>query len=378
MLNKIIENYIKPLELDTISYQNYKDGKLLRTKYDIIKDINDPQSEIFVKLKQIPKTPNSKDEIVTTIVRQWLSNISYELFQNAPYIFETDIDVKEDEIAEIMQKYFSKHLNKITTIEDFKDFIEDKMVDLFDFWDYEEEHKDILLSILNYDSIIEKLYELDINNYEIDRLDDYVDEIYDDLKYMNIHGYENHELYFNICPRQDGNDEGDKLGQYLDYIAKKLDEDYVSYYIHNREPEIPECLEFLLESQGYSIDDLFDIKKIESSVFLKTLIDEITELTNTNQFLTFLIKMNVFDVYRIQDKKEFEIPNTTTCGFANFVHGSLSGLSIKLEKPIKLNFAFEKEVFQFESESNGYGYGYSVNDIWGDCSNLYQNVKLKE
>lgn len=239
---------------------------------------------------------------------------------------------------------------------------------------------DYYLTAINYTDLIDAIYGLGLEYDISDCLDSFVNDLYVMHKLYKINNLGSTEVFLNIFPKQDGNDEGDKLGGFLDYtglhVGSDIIDSYYSYYIHHLEPATPKCLEWLFKTQGYKVEDLHNKEKVESSPFLKSVIQELLCEENSLQFLTFAIKTTIEDLYLFINKKEFVMPKETTCGFANIVHGSIGGLDIKLEKDIKLSFDIQKEIFQVEgsNEESSYGYGYLLSDIFGFDSCMYTKI----
>lgn len=136
-----------------------------------------------------------------------------------------------------------------------------------------------------------------------------------------------------------------------------------------------EIVKFLFNSQGYSVNDLFNEEKRKQSEFLKSFKEELDEIIHeTCIFFTMLVKLDNDKIEQLKKNETIIIPKETTCGLVNIVHGSGSALDIHLEKDIELKFDINNELFQIESDQTK-KYGYSLFDIYGDTKDLYKRIK---
>lgn len=389
-------DYIKPMELEKIDNITYS-GEIedfIHIKYDIVKELENLDSQIYQNIKtnlnnytfkaairnerEIPL----KEVFIKTVVKKWLGEYSYLLKEKMSFIFEEDIDTDEINLDNIITKIIRNHgvFKDINNPDELMNIIKNEII--LDYEDHmitygEEPMLDSYLNYIKYDSIIQKLYQMDIEMDFADDLDEFVNEIYEYNKSYNLKGLEEKEIYLNICPRQDGNDEGSDLGFVLDHMAIKLDEYHMAYYNHNEGNKIDQnkTLNWLFESQGYKIEDALDEEKIKTSRFINSFRYEILSEQNSCQFLTFLVKTDLRGLIKLINKEEFIIPKDVICGFANFTHGSCCSLDIKLEKDIKLNFDLRgREVFQVEDTY--ISYGYKLSRIIGFNENYYKEISF--
>lgn len=124
------------------------------------------------------------------------------------------------------------------------------------------------------------------------------------------------------------------FGDYWDDTCEDIEERYNQ---DNKSIETP--IEWLLETQGYTEDDLHDDTKRQESVFLKNLYDELYDMSDLNNFQLVAIpdSNNWEAVVALCQKEDAIIRKTTTFGLFDSVHGGRSLMGITLEKDIYVN-----------------------------------------
>lgn len=377
-IKDMLEKYIVPMHLEEIRYTNFNiEGTLLETQYNIVADMNNKDSDmldiIYNELVSIPKNERYtfESQIVKVIVENWLNIFTADLYENAKYLFETDI--------EIGQSFLDKYVNEKLKNKDFAlsldDYVTDIIIDLpFDESDMTFDH---YLDTIKYQTIIEQIYEINMGEI-VDELDNVVrDAFYEQHTYTPRY-YNADNIHLNLFPKQDGNDEGSSLGSFLDELMTKRSEYYTPYYIHNESKNVPEVITWLFDSQGYKIDDIFDSEKVKNSKFLTSFIEEMENIELSCIFLTLMVKMDVSTFEQIQEDITFIVNKNTECGLANPVHGSSSCMAIDLERNIEMTFDFTKEEWQFESAYYPLPYGYSLSSIFGFEENFYKPITIKK
>ena len=124
------------------------------------------------------------------------------------------------------------------------------------------------------------------------------------------------------------------FGDYWDDTCEDIEERYNQ---DNKSIETP--IEWLLETQGYTEDDLHDEAKRQESVFLKTLYDELYDMFDLSNFQLVAIpdSNNWEAIVALCQKENAIIRKTTTFGLFDSVHGSGSLMGITLEKDIHVD-----------------------------------------
>ena len=117
-------------------------------------------------------------------------------------------------------------------------------------------------------------------------------------------------------------------------------------------------LVFLIQSQGYEVEDLYDKEKVENSKFLKSLQTELEELPEGDGGSIVFSKINVNfeEALNIEQSNEnIIIPKDGMyVGIHNVVLGSGSLLDIKLEKDIILNRENARVMSDVSEKREGY------------------------
>ena len=122
------------------------------------------------------------------------------------------------------------------------------------------------------------------------------------------------------------------------FFGSYWDDDYGNieerYYQDNKSIETP--IEWLLEIQGHTEDDLLDETKRQESVFLKSLYDELYDMSDLSNFqLVAIPDSNNWEAIVALCRKEGAIIHkSTTFGLFDSVHGGGSLMGITLEKDI--------------------------------------------
>jgi hypothetical protein len=121
---------------------------------------------------------------------------------------------------------------------------------------------------------------------------------------------------------------------------------------------------WLLHSQGYTVADLYNEEKRNNSIFLKSLQEEIENVSSDMNILTFFIKVSLKD-YFSRKNGSVHISKNTNCGLYDPWSGAGSVLGIKLERSLTIP---KKHVFDYGIDGN---LGYSVNRIYGASEDFW-------
>lgn len=203
--------------------------------------------------------------------------------------------------------------------------------------------------------------------------DEIADIVYDNLIVDIMDGLTKNtqikELYISL--EKEAKNEGD----YMSYIPfQNLKNHYTSVdgLLNLNEPDIEELnemdneeieelientdLNWLIQTQGYNFEDLYDKEKLENSEFLKSLKNEMTDWYNVLSSFTFTfaipeISLNdMIDIFS-NENKTIKIAKETECGLVGITKGSGCGMEVKLEKDIIVPF---EKIGRVGSEYWGY------------------------
>lgn len=121
------------------------------------------------------------------------------------------------------------------------------------------------------------------------------------------------------------------FGDYWDDTCEDIEEHY-----NQDNKSIATPIEWLLKTQGYTEDDLHDDTKRQESAFLKTLYDELYDMSDLSNFqLVAIPDSNNWEAIVALCRKEGAIiRKSTTFGLFDSVHGGGSLMGITLEKDI--------------------------------------------
>lgn len=116
------------------------------------------------------------------------------------------------------------------------------------------------------------------------------------------------------------------------------DDDYgnIEEHYNQDDKSVSTPIEWLLETQGYTEDDLHNKAKRQNSTFLTSLYDELYDMSDLNNFQLIAIpdSNNWNAIVALCQKEGAIIRKTTTFGLFDSVHGGGSLMNIILEKDI--------------------------------------------
>ena len=121
-------------------------------------------------------------------------------------------------------------------------------------------------------------------------------------------------------------------------------------------------LAFLVQSQGYELEDIYNEEKIKNSKFLSSLKDELENNGNSYSNIVFTkANCNLAEAIHLYNSQEnLIIPKEGIyCGFVGVVNGNGSLLEIELEKEIIINKENFKIITDFGDKE-----GYSVSELY--------------
>ena len=123
-------------------------------------------------------------------------------------------------------------------------------------------------------------------------------------------------------------------------------------------------LNWLMQTQGYELIDLYDKDKVENSVFLRTLTSELSDYQNElNGSLVFRFPdIPLEQIFNFEENKEnvlVKAGDNVEVGIYDCVYGSGSGMQVKLEKDVVI----PKDYIQISR--TGKNIGYMPSEVYG-------------
>ena len=164
------------------------------------------------------------------------------------------------------------------------------------------------------------------------------------------------------------------------YFGQSWDDDYHAieerYNDHNTTVSTP--IEWLIATQGYAPEDLANEETVLKSPFLTSLSEELydydTELYGMQ--LIAIPDSNDFEAILAIARKQGVIKASTTFGLFNRIHGGGSGLSIELEKDIRLDDSAPIHEVTLAYRNNSYDY--SPDAVYGLVRKKFTGENLSE
>lgn len=351
--------------MKTLSIREYK---LLISKArnlnDKIKNGDATNGDVLDLIQSILETvPDNFDEHVITVeqagnmFREYLSKV----FPNPEHRVLTHYWDRDDSFS-------SKELESImeSAIENESDNFEYEADDYLLFDD--NIYNDVVSS--DIDNIINDFYIQNKHGDEIRELDEsnYISllDIFDDMISYDINAaqpldhsrFEDLTLHF---PEDEG------------ITDTSIYENFVKIFDTPKFLEVPRVttLDWLLNTQDYTREDLQSENKRKKSVFLKTLYEELFDYVSSETIayshLIALPESNDFNaILSLATKREVIIKKNTPFGLFNPFNGSGSGLGVTLEKDILMNEKTSKDYDNYltYSYSNTFG-NYSPISVYG-------------
>lgn len=123
-------------------------------------------------------------------------------------------------------------------------------------------------------------------------------------------------------------------------------------------------LNWLMQTQGYELIDLYDKDKVENSVFLRTLTSELSDYQNElNGSLVFRFSdIPLEQIFNFEENKEnvlVKAGDNVEVGIYDCVYGSGSGMQVELEKDVVI----PKDYIQISR--TGKSIGYMPSEVYG-------------
>ena len=303
-----------------------------------------------------------------------LRKLIKEKFPNGQeYYFDFDVKLSQNQLKEVIK---IKNKFEFSLLDSIKEFLENNDVFLDQYFNMKENIKDIVIEYLEEKLNIE---ENDLSFRYQNIIDEFsYDNVEDVLSYESIKKLANNiaEINIKISPEKYLEDSFYQFQKYQSFTyygggeispngftTKELKE--ISDELENQKN--PDVINWLIQTQGYEISDLYDEKKVENSKFLKSLKEEICDYDTVleSKVLTICCLGADFDSLEaaIDNKNLIISPeNKILLGFFDGVHGSGCGMNIKLEK--ELVIPKEWKHVDFFVNKNDKSNFYSINDVF--------------
>ena len=199
--------------------------------------------------------------------------------------------------------------------------------------------------------------------------DDEIEEIVSDLEPGDI-VFENYEsvidedVKFYISPfqRENFNTACNEMYTFLEGFTEAYNDEEVTSF----DGDVPEVIEKLFASQGYSVDDALDADKLSCSKFLDSFVDEVGNGVS-NPSLTLLVSLHssaIFDIID-GDNRTLVVPTDAVVGFYDGVNGGGSLIGIELEKPWEVPVSVEDLASTFGGWFIEDGDSYTPDGVYG-------------
>lgn len=164
------------------------------------------------------------------------------------------------------------------------------------------------------------------------------------------------------------------------YFGQSWDDDYhaIEERYNDNDTTVSTPIEWLIATQGYAPEDLKNEETVLKSPFLTSLSEELydydTELDGMQ--LIAIPDSNNFEAILAVARKQGVIKASTTFGLFNRIHGGGSGLSIELEKDIKLDDSAPIHDLTLAYRNNSYDY--SPDAVYGLVRKTFTGEDLSE
>ena len=234
---------------------------------------------------------------------------------------------KYDDWKDVIPMYVDENWNIYdSVIREQQDYLIDQVL---------SKYVDYPVESIEYEEILTKLNEVVLDNF----VNDYnVDELIKNTKADEL------DVFLISDNKNTLEDEIENIAMFEEYENLEI----------NLDSEDFNAIAFLVQSQGYELEDLYNKEKVENSKFLKSLQSEIQENYEGGTIVFSKIGVDLEEVLSLQNSKDnIIIPKEGLyVGIHNVVDGSSSMLEVELEKEIILNRENVKVMSDF-GESEG-------------------------
>ena len=261
-----------------------------------------------------------------TISVEWASDACLKK-EDMEEILRIKEQYKYDDWKDVIPMYVDENWNIYdSVIREQQDYLIDQVL---------SKYVDYPVESIEYEEILTKLNEVVLDNF----VNDYnVDELIKNTKADEL------DVFLISNNKNTLEDEIENIAMFEEY--ENLE--------NNLDSEDFNAIAFLVQSQGYELEDLYNKEKVENSKFLKSLQSEIQENYEGGTIVFSKIGVDLEEVLSLQNSKDnIIIPKEGLyVGIHNVVDGSSSMLEVELEKEIILNRENLKVMSDF-GESEG-------------------------
>lgn len=262
-----------------------------------------------------------------TISVDWASDACFKK-EDMEEILRIKEQYKYDDWKDVIPMYVDDNWNIYdSVIREQQDYLIDQVL---------SKYVDYPVESIEYEEILTKLNEVVLDNF----VNDYnVDELIKNTKADEL------DVFLISDNKNTLEDEIENIAMFEEY--ENLE--------NNLDSEDFNAIAFLVQSQGYELEDLYNKEKVENSKFLKSLQSEIQENYEGGTIVFSKIGVDLEEVLSLQNSKDnIIIPKEGLyVGIHNVVDGSSSMLEVELEKDIILNRENVKVMSDF-GKSEGY------------------------
>lgn len=349
------------LPITTLEYKELIDkARTLKEQID-----NDNLDKSFLKefieftLNTAPKdfdtTKLTKDDIKTLFVK-----FLEKEFPNKKYVHYWDYrdELSSNDLEEIL---------KLANLENAESFVQ--AATWYIFQEYPE------TDTYDVDYVIDEFYKT--CNKKVDEIKDLLD--WEEYSFLS-------EIFYNIIDydldvetilrHSSPEDLTVYFGETWDDAYADIEYDFIEMF---DEPEFltnerNTPIDWLMQTQGYSREDLVSEEKREKSVFLTTLYEELFDYMNGLEGCQLIAIPDSDDfeaILNLTRRKNVKINKGTNFGFFNRIHGSGCGLSIELEKDIVIDE--NSPVYEVTLKQHNSRFDYSPNQVYGLARRFHGN-----
>lgn len=218
-------------------------------------------------------------------------------------------------------------LNFLTLNEKKDELVETVMKKYCDYDEYSDEYEELQFGLRE---MVDDYFNIDLNEKEI------IENT--DIEELDIFLISNNETALE--------DEIDLINDFSSYKALQAGLEDVGSF---------QPIVFLIQSQGYEAEDLYDKEKVENSKFLKSLLNELEELSNGKDGSVVFSTINAYNLKQFieleESQKNIEIPKEgILVGIYSGDFDEILPLGIELEKDIVVDRKHVEIISEFSED----------------------------
>lgn len=219
-------------------------------------------------------------------------------------------------------------LNFLTLNEKKDELVETVMKKYCDYDEYSDEYEELQFGLRE---MVDDYFNIDLNEKEI------IENT--DIEELDIFLISNNETALE--------DEIDLINDFSSYKALQAGLEDVGSF---------QPIVFLIQSQGYEVEDLYDKEKVENSKFLKSLLNELEELSNGKDGSVVFSTINAYNLKQFieleESQKNIEIPKEgILVGIYSGDFDEILPLGIELEKDIVVDRKHVEIISEFSEDA---------------------------